>query len=81
MSKSSHKNKLISIKSAIIISFELEHEPMLNDVLRWIFLIKPVESMKVIAQTIIHWDLEKPFLKDQDEPTIDYLETFNPYEK
>lgn len=76
MSKSSHKNKIKDIKFEIITRFQIEHEPMLNDVLRWIFLIKPIESMKVIVQTIIHWDLEKPFLKDQDEPTISYLETF-----
>lgn len=76
MSKSSQKKKLELISKEIKKRFDLETEPLLNDVLNWIFLIKPVNSLVIITQVVIHWDLSQSKLSEQDESTIDYLETF-----
>jgi hypothetical protein len=76
MSKSSHKKKIESITNEIKKRCDLETDPLLNDVLNWVFLIKPTNSLTVITQIIIHWDLKESKLSEQDESTIDYLETF-----
>lgn len=76
MSKSLQKNKIELISKEIKKRFDLETGPLLNDVLNWIFLIKPTNSLTIITQIIIHWDLKKAKLSEQDESTIDYLETF-----
>lgn len=47
-------------------------EPMLNDVLEYLYKLPPMERYNM--QTLINfWDLTKPYLKDQSNETIDFL--------
>lgn len=47
-------------------------EPMLNDVLEYLYILPPMERHNI--QTLINfWDLSKPYLKDQSKETIDFL--------
>ncbi len=60
-------------------------EPMLNDVMEWfrekdlgIIVINDtgdvlVESSKKLNLSMFHWDLSKPYLKDQSEELINFL--------
>ena len=59
------------------------HEPMLNDVLVWMKLIKQKRAYLIsffgrfydrnIDEIDICWNLEKPYLKDQSEELINFL--------
>jgi hypothetical protein len=54
------------------------HDPMLNDVMEWYFMLKNKDYGKdgfIIESTVkyFNWYLSKPYLKDQPEGLINYL--------
>ena len=56
-------------------------EPMLNDVLEFIYISKSYKNSpipheeRMILNFLKKWDLSKPYLKDQSDKLIDYLVT------
>ena len=74
MSKLSHKKKIESITTSIQAYLNIGHDPLMNDVFNWMFL--KVSDMSYFTNVILKWDLDKSKLSEQDESTIDYLETF-----